>query len=97
MLIADRIRRNAYQGHLDNYTLPSGAYWGTVEDTDPNNVKFETVARFKGLESDILILWGLDELPESEKKETLYVGMSRAKSLLIICASKDTSDHILNH
>jgi len=49
------------------------------------------------LESDILILWGLDELPESEKKETLYVGMSRAKSLLIICASKDTSDHILNH
>jgi hypothetical protein len=97
VLIADRIRRNAYQGHLDAYNLPSGVYWGAVEDMDPNNVKVETVARFKGLESDILILWGLDELPESEKKETLYVGLSRAKSLLIICASKKTSDHVLGH
>ena len=96
VLIADRIRRNAYQGYLDAYTLPSDAYWGSVEDADPNNVKVETVARFKGLESDILILWGLDELPDNEKIETLYVGMSRAKSLLLICGSKSSCDYVLN-
>jgi hypothetical protein len=96
VLIADRIRRQTYQRLLDAYTLPSGAYWGSVEDADPNNLKIETVARFKGLESDVLVLWGLDELPNSEKKETLYVGMSRAKSLLIICGSKTTSDKVLS-
>jgi hypothetical protein len=84
VLIGDRIRRKDYQKCLSIYTLPSEVY-------------VETVARFKGLESDILILWGLDELPEKEKKETLYIGMSRAKSLLVICASKKTSTDVLEN
>jgi hypothetical protein len=95
ILIADRIRRNDYQDALDGFKLPSGSYWGGVDDHSDSNVKVETVARFKGLESDILILWGLDELPESEKRETLYVGMSRAKSLLYICGSKVTCEQVL--
>jgi hypothetical protein len=96
VLIADRIRRKSYQGLLTSFTLPSETHWGPVDDLSQNNVKVETVARFKGLESDILILWGLDSLPEAEKRETLYVGMSRAKSLLFICGTKATCDQVLN-
>ena len=36
---------------------------------------------FKGLESDIVIIWGLNELPKSEMKQLNYVGISRAKSI----------------
>lgn len=48
----------------------------------------ETVARFKGLEGEVLILWGLDALPSEERRETLYVGISRAKSILALCGSQ---------
>lgn len=46
-----------------------------------------------------MILWGLDTIDLSQRKELLYVGMSRAKSLLVIvgrsatCAAfKDATD-----
>jgi len=39
---------------------------------------------FKGLESPIVILWGLDTIDLSHRQELLYVGMSRAKSLRVI-------------
>ena len=47
-------------------------------------VLIDTIQRFKGLESPILILWGLDTIDLSQRQELLYVGMSRAKSLLVI-------------
>jgi ATP-dependent exoDNAse (exonuclease V) alpha subunit len=31
-----------------------------------------------------VILWGLDTIDLSQRQELLYVGMSRAKSLLVI-------------
>jgi superfamily I DNA/RNA helicase len=49
-----------------------------------NDVLLETVNRFKGLESQIIFLWGLDGLDLRANEELLYVGLSRAKSLLII-------------
>ncbi|MEQ1936247.1 MAG: ATP-binding domain-containing protein, partial [Fimbriimonadaceae bacterium] len=36
--------------------------------------------RFKGLESPIVILWGLDSIDKPKRLELLYVGFSRAKS-----------------
>ena len=33
----------------------------------------------------VLVLWGLDELPRNERRGTLYVGISRAKSILALC------------
>lgn len=40
--------------------------------------------RGSGFESPIVILWGLDTIDLSQRQELLYVGMSRAKSLLVI-------------
>ncbi len=48
------------------------------------SVGFSTVKLFKGLESSIVIVWGLSTLPEYDRKNSCYVGMSRAKSLLYI-------------
>ena len=50
----------------------------------------ETVGRFKGLEAAVVILWGLDHVDWERSKELLYVGMSRAKSLLVVVGSAAT-------
>ena len=50
----------------------------------------DTIQRFKGLESPIVILWGLDTIDLSRNQELLYVGMSRAKSLLVIVGKPET-------
>ena len=46
-----------------------------------NSILVSTIKMFKGLESDILIIWGLNDLPASESKQLNYVGISRAKSI----------------
>ena len=43
-------------------------------------VRVSTVKRFKGLESLVLILWGVRDIPEHLRKEIQYVGLTRAKS-----------------
>lgn len=50
----------------------------------------ETVARFKGLESAAVVLWLGDQLVGDEARETLYVGTTRAKSLLCVVGSVQT-------
>lgn len=96
VLIADRMRRKEYEKTIMSLTLPSGVAWGNFEsDPQKNKVVVESVARFKGLEADVLILWGLDTLPRPEHRETLYVGMSRAKSLLYLCGSSSVCKSIL--
>jgi hypothetical protein len=54
-------------------------------------VLIDTVQRFKGLESAVMILWELDTCDLSRSKELLYVGMSRAKSMLICVARSEVS------
>lgn len=44
----------------------------------------DPVRRFKGLEAPIVILWGIDGIDWERCDELLYVGMSRAKSLLVV-------------
>jgi hypothetical protein len=45
---------------------------------------FSTIAGFKGLESDAVILADIDDLTSTEGREMIYVGTSRAKTLLAI-------------
>ncbi|MNC57796.1 hypothetical protein D3C75_1074790 [compost metagenome] len=42
----------------------------------------DTVARFKGLEAQAVVLWVGDDVVDEAHWETLYVGTTRAKSLL---------------
>ncbi|SET26014.1 nuclease-related domain-containing DEAD/DEAH box helicase [Thorsellia anophelis] len=51
-----------------------------------NKIKYSTIQSFKGLESDVVILFGLDD-NIIKKNEILYIGCSRAKSLLYIINS----------
>jgi hypothetical protein len=55
-------------------------------------VLVDTVARFKGLESAAVVLWLGDEVVEEEQWESLYVGTTRAKSLLYIVGSAAVVD-----
>ena len=47
----------------------------------------DTVQRYKGLESAIVFVWGLDTLRLPDDQELCDVAMTRAKSLLFIVAS----------
>ena len=95
ILIVDRVRRRQYQEALDNFRLPESHVWGSIDNTSDKRVTVETVARFKGLETEIVILWGLDPLAEDELVESLYVGVSRAKSILYLCGSKANCEAVL--
>ncbi len=53
-------------------------------------VLVDTVARFKGLEAQAAVLWVGDEVIAEKMWETVYVGTTRAKTLLAVVASHDT-------
>lgn len=52
-----------------------------------NGVLVETVSRFKGMEAHAAVLWIGDEVLDEDRKETMYVGVTRAKSLLAVVGS----------
>ena len=69
----DRIR---YEGGFD----------GRIGSGEQGKVMAETVHRFKGLESDAVILVLFDGPPD-DLRRLAYVGMSRARSLLYVLAA----------
>ncbi len=58
---------------------------GWTDRTD--GVRFSTVASFKGLESDVVVLVDLDDLSE-DIQPLLYVGASRARVLLVVTVAE---------
>jgi hypothetical protein len=57
-------------------------------DAGDRAVLVETVARFKGLESTAVVLWLGDQAIDRDWSETIYVGLTRAKSLLAVVGSE---------
>ena len=55
---------------------------------DDRCVRFSTVAAFKGLESEAIIYADIDDLSSDLARELLYVGTSRARSLLAVFLSE---------
>ncbi len=84
VLVADALHKAEYYAALKRLPLPKPATWLEEGVRGKNTVLIDTIQRFKGLESPIVILWGLDTVDLSQRQELLYVGMSRAKSLLVI-------------
>jgi superfamily I DNA/RNA helicase len=99
VLIADDAQTSQCYSALKGYPLPKSAKWLVKNVRTDNTVLIETVRRFKGLESPIVILWGLDtlDLDSIESKKSLYVGMSRAKSILIVVGTPDTCKAIRDY
>lgn len=78
-----------YSSLLKSLTLHKGMKYSIKKHRVQQTILVDTVARFKGLESAIIILWGLDEFDPIEDYETLYVAYSRAKSRLYLIGSDD--------
>jgi hypothetical protein len=96
VLLADRRNKKVYKTALERVRLPSGLVWKDISSRQERGITVDTVAKFKGLEGDVLILWGLDKLPQEERRETLYVGISRAKSILVLCGTEMTCQAVMS-
>ena len=53
-------------------------------DVPPSSIRFSTIHSFKGMESQVVIIVGIEEVDGDDVQSLLYVGMSRARSLLIL-------------
>jgi superfamily I DNA and RNA helicase len=90
ILFCDGSARDARERALAATSIPSSAKFGKLEAYGPGSITVDSVARFKGLERAIIILWGLEGCSPTADRETLYVGMSRAKSLLYLCGTLES-------
>ncbi|MFT5872449.1 MAG: hypothetical protein ACI8WT_001380 [Clostridium sp.] len=89
VLIVDAKYKNDYFGALEKLPLPRGIRYIQNEQMKNNNIILTTVNKFKGLESEIVFLWGMDYIDVAEFRELLYVGLSRAKSIVYIVGSPE--------
>ena len=53
-------------------------------DTGQGCLRFSTIHSFKGLESNVTVIVDVDEVDDERSQSLLYVGMSRARGLLIL-------------
>lgn len=86
ILLAKRPKARLY-GLLQAQRLPVGSSWAVEAPGQRRAVFVDTVGRFKGLEAPVVILWVGDDVIEEEQWEYLYVGATRAKSLLYVVGS----------
>jgi hypothetical protein len=89
VLIADSARKLDYYNALIQLPLPRTVKWLQEGRRQVDTILLETIQRFKGLESPVVIIWGLDHVDLSKDQELLYVGISRAKSLLVMVARSE--------
>jgi hypothetical protein len=87
ILVADPPNKATYYGTLCDLPLPAGLAWSLEDHYAERCVLVETVGRFKGLERAVVILWVDERGAAHDCKEILYVGTSRAKSVLYIIGS----------
>ncbi len=88
ILVAGYAKENYYK-KLRSLALPKGIKYSIETHRISNTILVDTVARFKGLEANIVILWGLDEFDPQQDKEGLYVAFSRAKSRLHLFGTQE--------
>lgn len=86
VLVAKRPKAYCYE-LLEPRLNATGVRWITETHGVTGAVLVETFSRFKGLEAQAVVLWLGDEVLDEEAWETVYVGATRAKSLLAIVGS----------
>lgn len=79
VLTSHRRHADALQGRVVGGTL--------IGPLGTDGVVAETIHRYKGLENDVVFV-ALDDVKTAQQKALAYIGMSRAKSLLIVTGSK---------
>jgi hypothetical protein len=83
VLIAKRPKAYVYE-LLQLRPIHGSVTWAIEVHRRARSVLVDTVARFKGLEAQAVVLWLGEEVVDEEQWETVYVGSTRAKSLLCI-------------
>ena len=63
-------------------------------DAKSNDIVWETIHGFKGLEASTVILVGVEELEDEQMRQLMYVGGSRARTRLIWLLPDDCSDAV---
>lgn len=96
VLVAKRPKGFLY-AQLMERAEAAGAEWAFEAHGKAKYVLVDTVARFKGLEAHAVVLWVGDEVVDEAHWETLYVGTTRAKSLLNIVGSPKVVRAIRTH
>ena len=94
VLVADGFRKEEYYDELSKRPLPKPGQWNIEGKKREGSVLVDTVKRFKGLESYIVFLWGLDRLDLDVENELIYVGLSRAKSLVYVVSNVEMLEKI---
>lgn len=95
VVLIDSRKYNSLQKILSLHPLPKPYTWSSGFQGDgKNQILIETIARYKGMESDIVILWGLDNLDKAADREVFYVATSRAKSRLFIVGTEASCNYI---
>jgi superfamily I DNA and/or RNA helicase len=89
--VTDAADKETRYAVLTGLPVPSGAYWVLEDHHRTGGILIETVHRFKGLEKAVIILWVGETTMTQSNAEVLYVGTSRAKSLLYVVGSKSSS------
>jgi hypothetical protein len=80
--------KNQFYDALAKHSLGKATGW-SIEVHDPERVLMDTVKRFKGLEAAIVFFW-LPPVPSDiDDREVLYVGLSRAKSMIYIVGTEN--------
>lgn len=86
VLVAKRPKAMWYD-LLQQQSQSIGVHWAVEAPARNRGVLLDTVARFKGLEAQAVVLWLGDDVVHKGEWETLYVGATRAKSLLCIVST----------
>lgn len=79
VVLSPRRRDSSFPLHLAGVRCRTRAEMGTSRD-----ILYSTIAGFKGLEADVVLLTSLSELGGPEARAALYVGSSRARACLEI-------------
>lgn len=86
VLVAKRPKARCYE-LLGPRLTAEGVRWVSETHGVSATVLLETFSRFKGLEAQAVVLWVGDEVVDEATWETVYVGTTRAKSLLAVVGS----------
>jgi hypothetical protein len=87
--------KESYFEQLRRKPLPRGIEWSIEAPAVAQGVRVDTVRRFKGLEADVVFLWGIDTSAPADLREVMYVGTTRAKSRLTLVGQKEACTRML--
>ena len=85
VVLSPRTREKSVIGYFDKDGLIIGNYG---EDPKSYYAMFSTIQAFKGLESEVVIITDIESYSDSQ---LMYVGLSRARSKMIVLESKDAA------